>query len=405
MHIAIAGPIATEDIVQYLNVNTSIRNLPMGYAGAPLLATLIGELLNRGHKVSAFTTSTGIPISRSNWITAEGNQFKMHYIGLRPHSFRPKYGFLGRAMDLFSVERAALVAAMRSVKPDVVNAHWSYEFGLAAIESGTPHVITCHDAPNIILKYMPNAYRFIRYLMARQCLAKANVVTAVSPYLCEAVQKYCNTIVKLIPNPLPNIVFEPEIQQSNLNAKNKKPCRIAMVINGWSTPKNPEPALRAFMQLRASGLSELELHLFGADFGPGNTAERWCVAQGSTDGMFFHGRTPHRQLLDQLHTMDLMVHPALEESCPMGIAEALSLSLPVIGGESSGGVPWVIGEGGVHTNIRSSNAIASAIRNVLTNPIAYSEYATKALQSAQRFRAAVVADHYEMEYRCVLALA
>lgn len=403
MHIAIAGPIATENIAPFLHGPTA--GLPKGYSGAPLLATLIGELLKRGHRVSAFTTSTDMPISRSKWISAGDDQFRIYYIGQRPHSFRPKHGFLGRAMDFFAVELAALVAALVHANPDVVHGHWSYEFGLAAIESGKPHVVTCHDAPDVVLKFMPNVYRFVRYLMGRRCLAKAKVVTAVSPYLRDAVQKYCEVTVAVVQNPLPDFLFAADDPtQSTVQTGGDTHRRIAMVINGWDARKNPVPALRAFGLLKLMCNTDLQLHLFGAGFGPGEAAAQWCQKNGLDDGVFFHGRTPHRVLLEQLRTMHFMIHPALEESCPMGIAEAMSLGLPVIGGATSGGVPWVIGEGGINTDVTSPQAIAKAAETLLSDVAVWQGCSSAAIKrTRQTFTAAVVADLYEMAYRSAVS--
>ncbi|MDG3064868.1 glycosyltransferase family 4 protein [Thauera mechernichensis] len=404
MHIAIAGPIATENIASFLTCNT--ERLPKGYSGAPLLATLIGELLKRGHRVSAFTTSTDMPADRSKWTCAMGDQFQIYYIGQRPHSFRPKFGYLGRAMDFFSVERAALVKAIREANPDVVHAHWAYEFGLSAVESGKPHVVTCHDAPDVVLKFMPNAYRFVRYLMGRHCLAKAGVVTAVSPYLRDAVQKYFKGSVAVVQNPLPDFLFlHSGHTQNSTQASGGEPRRIAMVINGWGSLKNPEPALRAFGLLRSSGHAELELHLYGADFGPGEVAEQWCHKNGLTDDIHFHGCTPHRELLEQLRTMHFMIHPALEESCPMGIAEAMSLGLPVIGGDESGGVPWVIGEGGITTDVTSPQAIADTAKILLSDATVWQACSEAAVsRTCETFTAPVVADLYLGEYLKAMSL-
>lgn len=405
MHIAIAGPIATENIANFLNSPTT--GLPVGYSGAPLLATLIGELLKRGHRVSAFTTSTDIPISRSKWISAGDDKFRIHYIGQRPHYFRPKHGFLGRAIDFFSVEREALVAAIRHTNPDVVHGHWTYEFGLSAIESGKPYIVTSHDAPDVVLKFMPNAYRFIRYLMGRRCLAKANVVTAVSPYLRDSIQKYCKTTVSVVQNPLSDFSFSQAYQLENISNKNNgTQRRIAMVINGWGTRKNPEPALRAFGLLKALGYNNIELHLFGTDFGPNEAAEQWCQKNGLSDNIFFHGRTPHLELLAQLRTMHFMIHTALEESFGMGIAEAMSLGLPVIGGAMSGGVPWVIGDGGITTDVTSPQKIAESAKSLLSDEALWRTYSIAASKRARKnFTAPVVADLYESQYRKALSLS
>lgn len=59
LHIAIVGPIATENIARLLNGDTS--NLPLG--GAPHMATPIGD-------ASATTTSLGAPSSPEKWLTA-----------------------------------------------------------------------------------------------------------------------------------------------------------------------------------------------------------------------------------------------------------------------------------------------------------------------------------------------
>ena len=401
MHIAIVGPIATEHITPFLG-RPSV-GLPKGYAGAPLLSTLIAELLSRGHRVSAFTTSLGVPISRTRWVTIDAGQFQMHYIGLRPHAFRPKFGFVGRAVDLFSVERSALVAAIRQAAPDVVHGHWSYEFGLSAITSGIPHVVTCHDAPHAVLKFMPNLYRFVRYLMARHCLKNSKVITAVSPYLRDVMQPYCKTHVAVVPNPLPSFLFDHDRLSGHRKVLKESSSRIAMVINGWGALKNAKPALLAFGLLKKQRLYDVEMHLFGADFGPGEAAEQWCRQQGLTKGLVFHGYTAHREMLSQLESMHFMIHPALEESCPMGIAEAMSLGLPIIGGEASGGVPWVIGDGGITTDVTSSQAIAAAVVELVTNKDVWQRCSAAALHRSQRtFSAYVVADLYEEQYRRAL---
>jgi L-malate glycosyltransferase len=399
MNIAVVGPILTENIVAFLNDDHG--NLPLGYSGAPLMSTLIGELLKRGHHVSAFTTSPGIGLGDQNLVTAAGKNFRITYCGERPHAFRPKHGYLGRANDFFALERSCLQKAVVRAGPDVVHAHWSYEFGLAAIETGLPHVITCHDVPHLVLKYMPNLYRFMRYWMARQCLAKASVVTAVSPYLQAEIQSYCSASVNVVPNPLPVAVFAEEEHRDGFSQTNRNPI-VVMVMNGWGKLKNPKPALQAFHILR-SKIPTAELHLYGIDYGPGEQAELWARNKGISDGISFIGKTLHKILFQKLRNADILLHPSLLEGCPMGIAEAMALGLPVVGGASSGGVPWVVGNGGILTDVTSPSAMATALYDILVNKNSYAHYAHDASVRAQQlFSVEAVTDLYEIEYRRAL---
>lgn len=70
MHIGIVGPISTNDICQHLVGDAA--SLPKGYSGAPLMGTLIEDLLQRGHVVSAFTLSNDMPLNEDAIALARG---------------------------------------------------------------------------------------------------------------------------------------------------------------------------------------------------------------------------------------------------------------------------------------------------------------------------------------------
>ena len=69
-----------------------------------------------------------------------------------------------KALTFYSKERKLILEQIASIKPDVVNAHWTYEYALAAQDSGLPHVITVHDEPFEILRDFRNFYFFLRLL-------------------------------------------------------------------------------------------------------------------------------------------------------------------------------------------------------------------------------------------------
>lgn len=175
-----------------------------------------------------------------------------------------------------------------------------------------------------------------------------------------------------------------------------------MVLNGWGTLKNPQPALRAFAALRCT-FPAAELSIMGSDYGPGGKAESWARAQGMAEGVHFLGQQPYPVLLGKLAESDLLLHPSLEETFGMSIAEAMSLGVPVVGGKTSGAVPWVIGEGGVVIDVTSASAIEAALIELLSSSTVRQQHAQAAKARAHaNFSAKQVADAYEENYMKVL---
>lgn len=403
MRVCIAGPIATENIAHLLGAKAS-ASAPNGYIGAPILATLIESLIDRGHDIVGITTDASLPIKRGN-ITLQGERLKMVYCPQRRRAFSPADGHIGRAADGFRLERRFLVEAIRAADPDVVHAHWLYEFAWAAQDASYPHVLTAHDSPAQILKYSRNLYRAARYLMARRVASRTHHLTTVSPYMQKELAAITAARVDVVPNPLPRHVLSVGAARPNPigGTDSKRSPRLAMVFNGWGSRKNGEAGLRAFALIRQE-LPEAELYLFGQGVGEGEEAARWAEAAGLTEGVRFVGRLPHEQLLQQLSTCDLLLHPALEESFGAVLIEAMSLGVPVVGGEASGAVPWVVGEGGRLVNVRYPQAMAQAALALLSDPGALAALGVQARESTlARFSPDAVAAAYEAYYRQALA--
>jgi len=362
MKVAIVGPIATENVAHLLGA--SAAGAPRGYTGAPILATLIESMLDRGHVVVGITTDVG-PDGVKAPMAVRGERVEMIYCPQRPRAFLPHGGSVGRAADLFARERRFLCAAIKESKPDVVHAHWLYEFAWAAQQSGLPCLITAHDSPRVILRYMPNLYRFVRYLMARIAARRAIRMTAVSPYLAGELRRITRAPIAVIPNPLPKAV-EHRTAGSIHRPDRKSSARIVMILNGWGPLKNGVAALRALIEVRRAEPSAT-LTLFGDACGEGDAAYRFAHESGLAEGVIFRGRIDHSLLMQDLPNFDLLLHPALEESFGAGISEAMALGLPVVAGACSGAVPWVVGNAGVLVDVRDPSAISAAVLRLLGN--------------------------------------
>jgi glycosyltransferase involved in cell wall biosynthesis len=403
MRIGIAGPLGTPDIEHLLEGDTG--HLPREMQGATLLVTLIETLIGLGHEISAFTTDPALEPSRRNRVIARGQRFTIYYVPRRRHALRSDRGARGRMLDFFALERHALADAIRQERPEIVHAHWSYEFGAAALDSGLPCLLTCHDSPLAILKVQRDFYRIGRFLMAKSVLRRARHATVVSPYLVEALQGMTHAPLSVVPNPLPRGLLEGGHVRAAPDLSERSP-RIAMLLNGWSRLKNPESGLLAMKHIRAV-YADAKMHLYGPGYGPAEQAWRWAVAQQMEDAFVFHGWTPYAETMKQLAQMDLLLHPALEESFGMTIAEAMALGVPVVAGRDSGAVPWVLGAdsgGGALVDVRSPERIAEAVLELLESPERYAHSSAQGrARASEVFSPAAVAQSYLEHYQQVLA--
>jgi glycosyltransferase involved in cell wall biosynthesis len=400
MKIGIAGYVATDNLAGWLG--PAAATLPKGFPGAPLFATLIAALLDRGHEVSVYTLSNDIPPATKAPIIARGGPLTVYYCPYRRRSFRPNGRYLGRSLDLFRVERAALRRAMETDAPDVVHAHWTYELAMAAIDSGLPYVVTCHDSPMKVLLHFRNPYRLGRYLMARSVLRRATHLTAVSPYLRDEVKPMASAPIEVVPNPISPAVLR--MAPDRPRTIDPAAPRVAMVLNGWIDLKNPEGGLAAFALLRKSAPGA-ELHVFGVDYEPHGPAAQWARRRDLAAGVTFHGLLAQRDLLAALQTMHLLLHPSLEEAGSMIVTEAMALGLPVIGGEASGAMPWITGDGaaGIMTDVRQPDRLAAAVQALLAEPGRYARCAEGAVARVRGvFAADAVARQYEAAYRAAI---
>lgn len=397
LHIVLAGPIAGDDIRQFLAPDAR-NGLPVGYLGAPLMGILIGQFLQMGHQVTAITHDTSLPRD-GGVVVRQGPGFSFQVCPARPHAWRFNGWLPGRAMDLFAHERALIRQQMAAAAPDVVHAHWSYEFALAALDQPAPHLITCHDAPAVVLRFNRNMYRAARYLMARQVFRRGTAFTTVSDYMARTLEPVLRSPPAVIPNPV-----SPQALALGRDRNMPTTRRVVMVCNGWDQRKNPEPGLRAFAHWRKSE-PRAELHLYGVDFGPGQAAQLWVQTHGLEAGIFFHGRLPHGQLLIEMAAADVLLHTSLEESFGVVLAEAMALGLPVVAGRNSGAVPWVLGAnesggsfGGLLVDVKSIDCISDALHSIFSESYIQMSSGARSIVF-RRFQPSIIAALYCAQYR------
>jgi L-malate glycosyltransferase len=383
MHVGIVAPCSSGPLADLL---PGYGGVDLGW-GAYFMATLVRALIGRGHHISVVTLSPEL---------TEKRILKGPTLTYYVHPMRTKR----RMRDLYRVERQRLMEGICLAKPDLLHAHWTYEFALACLETGLPTLVTSHDNAFQVLRFTRDLYRLGRLYLQIRVIRKAPFMTAVSPYVADSHRWLAKTEIEVIPNPI-----EVSRETANWCDRASGPVRIATVLNGWGNLKNPQAAIKAF-GLLSRELPDAEMFMYGADYEEGGIASQWAASKGLSRNIHFCGFLPPPDLQRELKEMSMLLHPSLEEACPMTLLEAMALRLPIVAGSDAGGVPWLLDEGraGFLTDVRNPKKIAQA---VLTCVREAEECEQKQRNAHNRvmslFSPNSVAEQYEKLYEKVLS--
>ncbi len=293
-----------------------------------------------------------------------------------------------RALDLFAAERRFVAETVSRQRPDVVSAHWTYEYALGALDAAAPTLITIRDWAPAILRYQPDRYRTVRLAMQMLCFRRGEHFAAVSPYMAKKAERATRTTVTVLPNVLGGSWFQ--APSASLDG-----TRVIAANNGFGRRKNVMALLRAWPEVLLA-VPQAELILTGDGYGQGGPAAQWAASRGLAQGVTFAGPLPRPELQRLISSGRVFVHPSREESFGMVVLEAMSLGLPVVGGASSGAVPWLLrDEAGITVDVKDPRAIAGAIMSLLRDRSLADKIGARARNDAlQRFSATAVSELY-----------
>jgi glycosyltransferase involved in cell wall biosynthesis len=399
MHIAILSPSDNSFIINFLP-NKTLDNLPIGYCGAPFIGTIIDELLKLNHQVTAITTTLAI---NNDYTIKEFSfgHFKWIVVPQRPHSFRMNGKKMGYILDFFAHEQKQMVDCLQKISPDIVHAHWSYEFAGAAIKSGIPYLVTVHDNAFQILRFFKNLYRFGRLLMSEKLLNQVRFASTVSPYMLPYVNRKCSA-VRVIPNPTVIEIVASAIDDFIvIKSQTLNTPRFIMINNGWDKRKNGITGLLAFKKLQQQfPIATLQLFGQGSEL---NGEAHQDILKLQLKNVFCHGAIPHHQLIEELKKAHLLIHPALEESFGVVLIEAMSFGIPVVGGIHSGGVPWVIQDEQLLVDVTNASEMGTKLTELVTDADKYRQLSRKVYDNVlTRFSVKTVVHDYLCYYHDII---
>ena len=383
MKIGVAGPITTSTLAEFIGLN--ISRIPEGSGGVSVTQFIKG-LLKKGCHVSVYSFDFEITVP----VTLKGPLLTLYY-----GPYRQKH----RMWDFMKLERKFIQDTIRHDNPDIVHAHWTYEFALGALASGKPTLITVRDWAPTIFRLKTDPYRFGRLLMACATFFKGSHFIANSPYIQKCLKNYLRKDVPVIPNTLDEALFYEGERYLNTS----RPA-IVSVNNGFAKRKNAKSLMRAYKLIKKE-IPACRLMLIGSGFEKDGEADKWAKSELLLDGIEFRGLLPHNKVLEILGHSDLLVHPALEESFGMTLLEAMAKKTPVIAGKDSGAVPWVLnyGKAGILVDVKSPNLIAYEAINLLTDEQLWKKFSNSGYRYAwENFRLSKIVGQSLNEYKKIL---
>jgi N-acetyl-alpha-D-glucosaminyl L-malate synthase BshA len=359
-----------------------------GVGGSARVAVeLAAQLGRRGHDVLLF--------SRSRPFGMAENPPGVTFCALDGGTAARGLGDLDLNWSAGEIRRAAAglahTAMERSI--DVVHFHYASPFALVAqdvrrqLGTSAPVVIgTLHGTDVTIRRDVADLHAL------RRALSRFDATTAVSD--SHAVLAAATLGLPTMPVTIPNFIdlsrFYP------LPARTPGRPRVAHVSN-FRAVKDPQRMSRVFLQVRRAVDAELWLVGDGAMMPSVRTILADCSDAGHV--RFLGLRRDVRPILADT---DLLLLTSREESFSMATLEAAACAVPTVAPDV-GGLPEVVGDGGVLYDRDDDTAALDAVLGLLRDPIRRGIMAQAALAQAKRFSADVIVPRYEALYQLVLA--
>lgn len=367
MTIGIASHISAGVFKEYLfdEYKNDCNNLSKDYA--PAVTTLAKEFLDGGHELVIFTLDP----KASKELTLKGPLVTIFIAPAKPTNKILRFisPILGR--NLRTLNR---LLKKNNKKLDVISAHWTREYAISVRKyiKKIPVFVTVRDIIPYIIKTqkigLKTYYWWIIYLMNEWVMRHNDYrFIANSQYTAHNIKRYWNKDVPVIANPTLDKYFDIPY------AVNKTEDNYELTTISISQPedkrKNIPTLLKAFQIVRHK-YKNARLNLIGQAFTQDNPIIKQYYDQKLLDGVELKGTMAHDDVLEFLSHSHIMVHPSLEETFGNTLIESMAVGCPVIGGEKSGAVPFVLdnGKAGFLCDVESVEALANTIINVLDSP-------------------------------------
>jgi len=244
-----------------------------------------------------------------------------------------------------------------------------------------PYVLTLHGGglPDFAARH-PNRVRAL--------LHSAAAITVPSRYLLERMRPYRDDL-RLLPNPV-NVLVYPFGLRSSVTPR-------LVWLRSLHAIYNPQLAVRVMARM-AGEFPELMLTMIGPDKGDGSlpACRRLAEHLEVADRIEFVGAVPNRDVGSWLNSGDIFLNTTTVDNTPISVIEAMACGLPVVS-TNVGGLPFLLSneEDALLVPSDDPEAMAAAVRRILTEPDLAMRLSRNARAKAETFDWALVLPQWE----------
>lgn len=269
-----------------------------------------------------------------------------------------------------------LAEYINSLRPDLIHAHDTY--GIMLRRWRPANILTIHGYIHEDTRYRGRILDRVRayFWKHEEVSAWRNTphIVAISPYVRERLRGINRTIHD-VENPIDERCFKVEHVDAGLRVFS------SAVIN---PRKNTLALVEAFAR---ADVRDVHLRLAGPITNPayGESVRAYIRQHGLEQRVHLLGSLPSTEIRDELARATIFALVSLEEGAPMGVAEAMAASLPVLTSNRCG-MPYMVrhGESGFLVDPTNAADIARHLRLLLTDVALRQQMRREARASAER---------------------
>lgn len=392
MRIGVVCVIGSKFFNKYLNkeqINILEDNL--GENDSPAVCNLILSFLNNDHFIRVFT------LANTNFRIITPN-LEIYGIGAyNTYPYKYLWGCFINASRINNILKDSISDL------EVLHAHWTYfnSFGAMPFASQIPVFCTVRDWAKYILsvvKFKDKISWLFLYIMNEIVFRNKEIhFVANSPYTGRLIKNKIKKNVPIIQNSI-NSQFVKKDEPQKF-----KDVRVLCIFSSNDKRKNIDTLVRAFRLFRQK-CKNSKLILIGPISPDDGNFKKWKT-NGLLDGVKIVGSVSHNDLPQYIDQSSMFVNPSLEETFGNTLIECFARKIPVVGGEKSGAIPFVLhhGAAGFLCDVSSPESICKTMIYVNSNPDVVREKVNNAYHIVNtEFSENTVYNLYLLEYKKVI---